>query len=548
MNALDIAIIRGRLQQITDEMDLVHTKAAFSPVVSEMSDRANAMIDPRRLEVVSQGKTGLPVFVSAMQSAARSIMMILGKELQEGDVVIMNDPFLGGTHLQDVKLLRPYYHDGKLVLLLVSTGHYVDMGGASAAGFDPAATDIFQEGLQIPPTFLCRDGEIRHDVLRLIVQNTRLPEAQEGDVRAQLNALDIGARRLNSLIEERGVAQLQEAMDELANRSEEQMRSYLRRIPNGTYTGRDNMEISTREQLTVEVALTFTDGAVMVDFTGSSASYRGPMNLAWPTTETAVFLAFKHYFPEVPINGGCFRPFTFKCPPGSFLNAPWPNAVGGFPEGAQRVLDSVFIALAKALPEFACGGSYGTGGVLTFSGYDTGGAFFASVFPMCGGYGGSKGSDGLVHGPQPIGLARFPKLEASEHDFPIRWDALEMRPDSAGAGRWRGGPGSIFRFKALMPMTVSFLGDRARFAPFGVVGGGPAALTEIVVKNKDGLIGGPGYSQIKSIKMEPGDWVEMKSAGGGGYGMAAERDAAATDADIVDSVVTARAVARRIAA
>ena len=170
MNPLDIAIIRGRLQQITDEMDVVHTKAAFSPVVSEMSDRANAMIDPKRLEVVSQGKTGLPVFVSAMQSAARAITDRLGSELAEGDIVIMNDPFLGGTHLQDIKLLRPYYYGGKLVLLLVSTGHYVDVGGASAAGFDPGATDIFQEGLQIPPTFLCRGGEIRRDVLRLIVQ------------------------------------------------------------------------------------------------------------------------------------------------------------------------------------------------------------------------------------------------------------------------------------------------------------------------------------------------------------------------------------------
>lgn len=538
MNPLDIAIIRGRLQQITDEMDVVHTKAAFSPVVSEMSDRANAIIDPRRLEVVSQGKTGLPVFVSAMQSAARSIMNKVGAELRDGDVVIMNDPFLGGTHLQDVKLLRPYYHRGKLALLLVSTGHYVDLGGANAAGFDPGATDIFQEGLQIPPTFLVRDGAVRADVLRLIVQNTRLPESQEGDVRAQLNALDIGARRLTSLIEERGFEQLTAAVDELADRSEEQMRNYLRRVPDGTYRGRDTIEISQTEELVIEAALTFRNGSVEVDFTGSSPAYRGPLNLAWPTTETAVFLAFKHSFPEVPINGGCFRPFTFKCPPGSFLNAGWPNAVGGFSESAQRVADAVFIALAQALPDVACGGSYGTGGTLTFSGYANNGSFFATVFPMCGGYGGSKGSDGLVHGPLPIGLAQFPKLEASEHDFPVRWDALEIRADSAGDGRWRGGPGTTFRFKPLVPMTVAFLGDRARFAPFGVVGGKPAALTEVAIRNKDGLVGGPGCSQVKGIKVEPGDIIEMKSAGGGGYGAPSERDPAARTADRLDGITT----------
>jgi len=538
MNPLDIAIIRGRLQQITDEMDVVHTKAAFSPVVSEMSDRANAIIDPRRLEVVSQGKTGLPVFVSAMQSAARSIMRKVGPELREGDVVIMNDPYLGGTHLQDVKLLRPYYRDGRLTLLLVSTGHYVDMGGASAAGFDPGASDIFQEGLQIPPTFLCRDGAVRADVMRLIVQNTRLPEAQEGDVRAQLNALDIGARRLDALVSERGIDQLLAAISELADRSEEQMRNYLLRVPDGTYRGRDAIEVSQTDELVIEAALTFSNGSVAIDFTGSSPTYRGPLNLAWPTTETAVFLAFKHCFPEVPINGGCFRPFSFTCPPGSFLNAPWPFAVGGFSESAQRVADALFIALAKALPDVACGGSYGTGGTLTFSGHAENGAFFASVFPMCGGYGGSKGADGLVHGPLPIGLAQFPKLEASEHDFPLRWDALEIRPDSAGAGRWRGGPGSVFRFKPLVPMTVAFLGDRARFAPFGVVGGQPAALTEIAIRNRDGLIGGPGASQVKGVKVEPGDIIEMKSAGGGGYGNPAERDPAATAADRLDGVVT----------
>jgi N-methylhydantoinase B len=415
------------------------------------------------------------------------------------------------------------------------------MGGANAAGFDPGATDVFQEGLQIPPTFLVRDGAIRPDVLRLIVQNTRLPEAQEGDIRAQLNALDIGARRLGALIEERGIAQLITAIDELADRSEEQMRGYLRRVPDGTYRGRDTIETSQTEELVIEVAMTFRDGRVEIDFAGSSPSYRGPLNLAWLTTETAVFLAFKHYFPEVPINGGCFRPFTFKCPPGSFLNVGWPHAVGGFSESAQRVADAVFIALAKALPDLACGGSYGTGGTLTFSGYADNGAFFASVFPMCGGYGGSKGADGLVHGPLPIGLAQFPKLEASEHDFPLRWDALEIRPDSAGAGRWRGGPGSVFRFRPLVPMTVAFLGDRARFAPFGVAGGNPAAKTEIVVVRKDGKVGGPGHSQIKGVQIEPGDCVEMKSAGGGGYGPAGERDPAALAADRRDGIVTAAA-------
>src|SRR5271167_563119 len=169
MDPLDLAIIRGRLQQITDEMDMVHKKAAFSPVISEMNDRANSLIDPRRCEVVAQGLTGLPIFVSTMQAAARSCLDMVGDELADGDIVIMNDPYRGGTHLQDIKLMRPYFVGGELLFLLVNTGHHVDVGSAIAGGFDPGAADIFQEGLQIPPTFLNRKGEFRNDVLRLVL-------------------------------------------------------------------------------------------------------------------------------------------------------------------------------------------------------------------------------------------------------------------------------------------------------------------------------------------------------------------------------------------
>ena len=538
MDPLELAVIRGRLQQITEEMDLVHVKAAFSPVVSEMADRANAIVDPLKMEVVSQGRTGHPMFVSTMQASARSMVVDMDAALEDGDIVVMNVPFLGGTHLQDIKLLRPFFHAGELVLYLINTGHFMDVGSASAAGFDPGATDIFQEGLQIPPTWLYRRGQLRSDVLRLLLQNTRLPEAQEGDFRAQINALEVGARRLEALVAERGLATLRRAVVELADRSEAQMRRQLRQVPDGVYHGRDLVEVSRDEELAIEVALTFHDGAVAVDFTGTSPERRGPMNLARPTTETAVFLAFKHLFPEIPVNGGCFRPFTFSFPPGCFVAAGWPNAVGGYSESAQRVADAMFAALAQALPDLACGASYGTGGTLTFSGHRDDGSFFAGMFPMAGGYGGSKGSDGLVHGALPIGLSQFAKLEASEHDFPLRWEALEIRPDSAGAGRWRGGPGTVFRFQPLVPMTVSFLGDRARHGPFGVAGGEPAAHTEISVFNRSGRVGGPGVSQVRGIAILPGDRVEMKSAGGGGYGPSAERDARAIADDLADGIVT----------
>lgn len=538
MDPLELAIIRGRLQQITDEMDLVHQRAAFSPVVSEQSDRANAFVDPRRQEVVMQGATGLPIFVSTMQASAQACMARLGERLGEGDVIMMNDPYLGGTHLQDVKMLRPFHVDGELVLLLVNTGHLVDVGGANAGGFDPGTSDIFQEGLQIPPVFLVRGGVLRDDVFDMVLQNTRLVSSQDGDLRAQLNALDVGERRLRALVEERGVASLRQAIDELADRSEQQMRSYLRRIPDGRYPFTDHVEIGDDRDLRLEMALEVDDGSVLVDFAGTSPAYPGPANLARHTTETAVLSAFKHLFPEVPINGGCFRPFAFAFPDDCFVAAGRPHPVGGYAEGSQRVMESVFGALAGALPEAAAGASFGSAGVLTLSGTTDQGDFYATVFPLCGGYGGSTDGDGLVHGPTPIGLARFPKLEASEHDYPIRWEALALREGSGGDGRFRGGSGTVYRLRVLTATRATFLGDRARHAPFGVNGGGDGSMFEIEVHAGDQVHGGPGVSRLSAVPLQPGDVVEWRSPGGGGYGPPEERDPAAVASDLADGIVT----------
>lgn len=536
MHPLDLAILRGRLTHITDEMDIVQARAAFSPVVSEMWDRSNAIIDARTGEVVSQGQTGLPIFVSTMQASAQACLRRLGSELREGDVVILNDPYLGGTHLQDVKMLAPLFLEGKLELLLINTGHLVDIGGAFGGGFDPGATDIFQEGLQIPPTWLMRNGRLRHDVMRLVLQNTRLPSPQEGDLRAQLNALDVGAARLRQLVAERGTALLRQAVEELSVRSEGQMRGYLSLIPAGRYTFVDYVETGADEDLRIDLTLDVRDGGVVVDFGGSSPSHEGPMNLSRHTTITAVLSAFKHLFPEVPINGGCFRPFEFHFPAQCFLDTRPPHAVGGYVEGAIRVMESVFGALAAVLPNNVTAASFGTGGTLTLVGDRRGGDYFATVFPMCGGYGGSRESDGLMHGPSAIGLARFPPLEAAEHDYPIRWEEMSIRPGSGGRGRRRGGPGTLMRITALEEMTASFLGDRSKRGPFGVLGGGDGAPMLLEISNgrhRSGTIG----SRVRAVPLHPGDSVTIGSPGGGGYGDPSLRDEVASAVDLADGLV-----------
>jgi N-methylhydantoinase B len=545
MDPVDLAVIRGRLQQIADEMDLVHTRAAFSPIVSETWDRANALIYGPTGEVVTQGATSLPIFVYTMQASAQACMAQLGDSLEEGDVVVVNDPYLGGTHLQDFKMLRPVFEGGRLVMVLINTAHIVDVGGALASGFDPSAEDIFQEGLQIPPTWLVRRGQERRDVMRLILTNTRIPDTQEGDLRAQINALDVGVRRVRALIAEYGVDKVCACIEELATRSEAQMRSYLSRIPDGVYEFTDYVEpANDADPLLVRLVMEVEDG-VHLDFTGTSAACRGPMNLAAVTTTTAALSAFKHLFPDVPINGGCFRPFRFTIPEGCFLNARRPLAVGGYPEGSMRVLESVFGALAQGQAEAAYAGSAGTAGSFTLSGVGEDGRYYATAFPTCGGYGASHGSDGLVHTPTTIGLARFPSLEASEHDFPIMWEACELIPDSGGPGQWRGGCGTRMRFHVTRPAALSFLGDRARHRPFGVAGGAEGGLLHLHVQTGGGVIGGDGVAKIRGAHLEPGDSFEVAMPGGGGFGPPSARTEEALARDLALGYVTAAEVAAR---
>jgi N-methylhydantoinase B len=543
MDPIDLAVIRGRFQQIADEMDLVHTRAAFSPIVSETWDRANAIIDGSNGEVISQGTTSLPIFVYTMQASAQTCLERLGDRIEDGDVILVNDPYIGGTHLQDWKMLRPFFADGVLVALLINTAHYVDVGAALASGFDPSATDIFQEGIQISPVWILRRGEELTDVFELVLTNTRIPRTQDGDMRAQLNALEIGHRRLGALVEEYGAATVRAAIVELADRSEAQIRSYLAEIPRGSHEFVDYVEAGTNDPpLEVHLRLDVGDD-IHLDFTGTSPLHDSPMNLAAVTTKTAALSGFKHLFPDVPINGGCFRPFRFTIPDGCFLNARRPYAVGGYPEGSMRVLEAVFGALAGAMPTYSYAGSCGTAGSFTLSGTGENGEFFATAFPTCGGYGASEGSDGLVHAPTTIGLARFPSFEASEHDFPFVWEAVELLPDSGGAGKWRGGCGTLMRFRVLQSVALSFLGDRAKHHPFGIAGGGEGGLLELRVDTADGVIGGPGVAKVRGVKLAPGDRFEVRMPGGGGFGRPEDRPAELLARDLDLGYVSKEALA-----
>lgn len=537
-----LSVVRGALEQITDEMDLHLIRAALSPIISETNDCAHGLYDAETGETIAQGSYGLPLFLASMQWTVQRVIAVAKEQggFRDGDLWIVNDPYISGTHLNDVVLVKPVFVDGKPFGLFANTGHWMDMGGSVPGGWAPSATEIHQEGIIIPPMKLCDQGRFNDGVLTLIKANVRLPRQLEGDLTAMMNVFTVGARGLDNLIERYGVETLQECITEILDRSERQMRSYIAEIPDGSYRFEDWFDNDGVEDrpLKVVVTLKVEGDSILMDFTGTEEKARGPMNISDSTTMSMCLVAIKHVFPDVPVNGGAFRPIGFHIPRPSILSAQYPVPVGGTTDVTQRVVDVVFGALAQAIPEQVPAAPFGTTGVLTITGNrpETGG-YFVAVYPYPGGYGGSLESDGLVNGTPPGSMARFMSVEMSEHRYPVRFEYLAIREESGGAGEHRGGCGTAYGIEALADCTISILGDRVDYSPFGIGGGGEAQSNEVrlVIDGKE--VVPPFRSKAEKLPLHAGDKVRLASPGGGGYGDPRKRDPQAVEADLNNGVI-----------
>ncbi|HEY1831831.1 MAG TPA: hydantoinase B/oxoprolinase family protein [Acidimicrobiales bacterium] len=532
-----LAVVRGYLEEVVDEMDLVQVKAAFSPIVSEMKDRANGLFQVASGETVVQGHWGSPIFITTMQHAVHSVTQWLEKTGQgwhEGDAYLTNDPYSGGTHLQDAKLVAPLFWEGNPLLLLANTGHWMDVGAAQAGAFGPTCRTIYEEGVRLPPIRLVRDEGFVPEVLELIRVNNRLPDLQEGDLRSQYNALLVGRRRLQTLLERYGPQTVTRCVHELDQRSEQQMRDRIAAIPDGTYRAHDDLDNDGvgGDPLHLELVIRVSGSQMVFDFAGSDRACEGPMNLTRPTTITACYTGLKHLFPEIPINAGCFRPVRIEIPVDSILDARPPHAVGGYADVSARVVGLVSQALVEAIPDEAPATSFETGGVAVVSGNRLDGSLFVAAIPYGGGYGASYGSDGLVNGTSVVGMASFPSLEMSERDAPIHWNEFALREGSGGPGTWSGGCGNIYDFSVEVPSSLSVLGDQAVVPPAGVLGGCPGSGNEVTV-----TVGGKTVVSDLGVKVAPvqlvaHDRVCLKSPGGGGYGYPGARDRSQVARDV----------------
>lgn len=537
MDPVTLAVVRGALEQIADEMDLHLIHAAISPIISETNDCAHGIFDPETGETIAQGRFGLPVFLANMQFTVQNLIRHARASggFRPGDMWILNDPYLSGTHLQDVVLVAPHFVDGELFALLASTGHWMDIGGSVPGGWAPSAQEIHAEGIIIPPMKLYDQGRLNEPLVRMFTGNVRLPTQIEGDLFAMANVFNVGRRGLDNLIERYGKERLGDCIAEMIDRSERQMRSYIEEIPDGVYYAEDFLDNDGIEDKPIKVALSLTveGSSLHFDFSQSDPAARGPLNLARTTTQSTCYIALKHIFVEVPVNGGAFRPTRFTIPDGSVVAAAYPSPVSGYLEPIGRVFDVVLGALAQAIPNRTPAPAFGTVGVVTVGGRQSAsGDYFVAVFPYPGGYGGSARGDGLVNGTPPVSMANFMSIEMSEHRYPLQFDEFAIRSDSGGAGRGRGGCGTQYRFRVLSNCVVSALGDRVDHLPFGIAGGKPAAPSEVRLGIGSSEVTPPMRSKFEKQAMAAGDWLFAASPGGGGFGEPLERELFAVENDL----------------
>lgn len=548
IHPLTLAVLKGAFESVVNEMDTTLIRTAFSAVICEAEDQANGIYEAATGDVIAQGYRGLPVFVGTMQFAVRSVIERAASiGVGPGDVIVMNDPYLGGTHLMDMKFVAPFYYQGELVAWVANTGHWTDVGGGTPGGFSGTAEEIFQEGLRLPPVKLFANGQIVRDVETIMMANMRVPEERQGDIRAHLNALIVGQRRLAAVIDKYGLDTVRAFWAELKARSEQQMRSVLAEIPQGVYAFTDYLDNDgvTDEPVKLHVDITVGQGDIHFDFSKSAPPLRGPMNSVLSSTMSACYIALMHLFPELPVNAGCFAPVRFTIPETTFLNAKYPKPVSGCAaETSQRVVDLVFGALAEAIPERVSAGAFATIVNFTLGGEDPETGRYVLYLMAGGGYGGNKEFDGLSHMPATIGTSRAQPVELLEHRYPVRFRCSAMRPDSAGPGRRRGGFGAVYEFELLRGSAVaSCVGDRGKFPPFGILGGKPGACMKLSFRISGEWMQPPAVSKASRIQLHAGDLVRLEMPGGGGYGDPAEREPELVAIDLKRRLYTSKAAA-----
>ena len=544
IDAITLAVLQSGLQQVCNEMDLAFVRSAFSPVIAEALDRSDGIYHLETGELIAQGELGLPVFVGTMQFTVQAVIERVQRlkiALEPGDVFIVNDPYLGGTHLMDVKFVQPFFHAGKPWCWLANTGHWPDTGGMVPGGFSANATEVEQEGLRLPPVKLYKRGVLDDEILSIILSNIRIADQRIGDIKAQAAALATGDRRLTALLDRYGASTVEGAIAELKVRAARQMRERISTIPDGVYEGEAYVDSDGVVDEPLKIAMRITKSghgdaaALTFDMSGSSPPCKGPMNSVIATTKSSIYLAVKHVFPEVSINAGTFEPLHIVEPEGTFLYARYPRPVSGCAaEVSQRIAEAVFAALGQAIPEQLFGAPAGTSGNLGIGGYDPKMQRAYVMYVISGGgYGGSPAGDGISNGCSTIGISKTTPIEIMEQLYPVLFEEYSLHEGSGGAGEHRGGFGVNYRIRLRRgDARVSMVMDHGRAGPPGAQGGGAGGVNKVKIIRGGVEYVPPHLSKDQDIEIRAGDVIAVSTPGGGGFGPPAARSVQARERDV----------------
>jgi N-methylhydantoinase B len=540
LDPITVEVVRHKLEGVANEMQQTLLRSSFSPIVKEGLDASSSLFTIRG-ETLAQA-TAIPIHLATLIPVVAKFLEVFPlASMKPGDVYCMNDPYLGGTHLPDIALVQPVFFNGRPIALSATMTHHQDVGGMSAGSIPTNATEIFQEGLRLPPLKFRDAGAYNETLVAIIRQNVRIPDAVMGDLNAQLAACNVGARRIAALAAELGENHALAIFDELLDRSEILTRAALQSIPAGTYRYvdfSDNDGIDLDKSIRFEVAVTVKDGIFHCDFTGTSPQVRGPFNCVPSGTLAAACYAVRAVTdPAIPTNAGCFRPITLELPKGSVVNPLEPAPVNSRTATIKRIAGCILGALKEVLPERVPADSAGELVALMFGGRHGNGQAFVTGELIAGGSGAGPGSDGVDVIETDVTNCMNLPVEALEMDAPIRVHRLALRQDSGGPGTHRGGLGVVKEYEILEgEVSFTYRGERHFFAPQGAQGGGEGAKAHALIRRADGREEVIPSKIMATLK--PGDRVVIETAGGGGNGPPAARRRDALDVDLADGKVS----------
>ena len=530
-------VIRGGLEFIAEEMGIILRNAAYSTNIKERMDHSCSLFDHQG-RMIAQAEH-IPVHLGAMPLTVKSIIQTFEGKIYPGDSFILNDPYLGGTHLPDITIVTPIFYGEELVGYSVSRAHHNDIGGMAPGSMPGNATEIFQEGLRIPPVKIVRKGVVNNDILNIIMLNSRTPKIRKGDLMAQLSANWIGEKRLIELIERKGLEIFKLAVDDVLNYSEKRFLTIIEKFPDMEAEGIDYMDGDgiSDERIKLAVKVSKVKDHLTFDFTGTSKQVQGAVNCPFAVTLSGAYFVLRSITdPTIPANEGLYRHLTVIVPEGTVLNAQPPAAVvGGNVETSQRVVDTLLKAFSSIIPEKIPAASQGTMNNIIIGGMKENNQQFTFYETIGGGTGGTPSKDGVDGIHSNMTNTMNTPIEEIEARYPLKVLEYSLRNNSSGAGKHRGGIGIVRVFKTEVPVVVSLLGERQKTAPWGLLGGKAGKQGEYYkITQDDKRITLAGKS---TTTLAEGEIIVIETPGGGGWGKSIERAKNLIEEDSIDDKV-----------